>query len=190
LVLVGGAERTGDDGELSFAVEEPCGFVGQGVADPFGCSLIDEVIAGVGFGVGIPGENFDAALARFAKNRGDARLVFDGDSNSVHAASYPTLDEFILLGGLETCGTVPDEFHAKLKRRFFGTPAAAHKIRIALGFRHHGDNRRTFPGGWGGGTFERSHQPDVGAGDDQRGSENDGAQNCDLAVLHGMRDPS
>ena len=53
---VGRGERRGDDGELALAAQHARGVVHQGLADPLGGGLVDEEVAGVGLGVGVPGD--------------------------------------------------------------------------------------------------------------------------------------
>ena len=93
-----GGERAGDDRELALAVEQPRGLVGEGVGDAFRCGLVDEVVARVGLGVGVPGDDVDAALAGLAQHGRDAGLVFDGDGDGIDAAGDPVLDHLVLLG--------------------------------------------------------------------------------------------
>ena len=195
LVLIGGAQRAGDDRELALAAEQPRRLVGQRVANAFGRSLVDEEVARVGLGVGVPGQHLDAALAGLAKDRRDAGPVLDRDGNHVDLARDPVLDDLVLLGRVESRRPIPDELDAELLRRFFGAGAAADEVRIAFRLGHHRDHasragrrcgtgrtrdtRRRRPG-W----HHRANQPDVGAGDDERCGNDGGADDGDLAVFH------
>ena len=66
LVLIRGAQRRGDDGKLAFVVEYSRSLVSQRVADALRRRLIDEEVARVLFGIGIPSDYFDAFIFRFA----------------------------------------------------------------------------------------------------------------------------
>src|SRR5436190_3972654 len=108
LVLVGGGERAGDDREFPAAAEEPRRLVGERIGDALGRRLVDEEIARAGLGVGVPGEDAYAALARLAEHARDAGAVLDRDRNYVDAAGDPVLHQLVLLRGVEARRSVPD----------------------------------------------------------------------------------
>ena len=140
-VLVRGGQRPGDHRELTAAVEQPRRFVSQRVADPFGCRLVDEEVARVGLGVGVPGQHADATIARLAQHGGNRGAVLDRDGDCVDMTGDPVLDELVLLRRVEARRSVPDQLHVLLARRLLRAGAAADEVRIALRLRHHGDNR-------------------------------------------------
>ena len=61
-----------------FAAQQARRLVGQRVGDALGRRLIDEEVAGVGLGVGVPGQHADAPFTRLAQHGGDAGPVLDG----------------------------------------------------------------------------------------------------------------
>ena len=65
--------------------EHPGGVVHQGVADPLGRGLVDEEVAGVGLGVGVPGDDLDPPGAGAAEGRADPLAVLDGHGDDVDA---------------------------------------------------------------------------------------------------------
>ena len=109
--------------------EQPRRLVGQRVADAFRRRLVDEEVARVGLGVGVPGQHLDAALARLAQHGRDAGAVLDRDRDRVDLARDPVLDELVLLRGVEAGRPVPDQLDAELLRRFLGAGAAADEVR-------------------------------------------------------------
>ena len=189
-VLVRGAERPGDDRELSLPAQQARCLAGQGVGDAFGGRLIDEEITGVGFGVGVPCQHMDAPFAGLAQHCGDASPVLDGHGNGVHLARDPVLDELVLFRGVEARRSVPHQIDIELARRLFRADAATDKVRIALRLRHDGDHRPM----WRGrrrmsveatrAGAHRSEEPDVGAGHDQRAREDRSAKDRNLTVFH------
>ena len=60
LVLVRRGQRGGDDRELALAAHDARGVVHERVADPLRRRLVDEEVAGVRLGVGVPGDDLDA----------------------------------------------------------------------------------------------------------------------------------
>ena len=113
---------------------------------PSGGRLVDEKVARVRLGIGIPGEHLDASRARLAQHRRNARAVLDRHGDRVHLPRDPALDKLVLPRRVETGRPVPDELDAELARGFFGANAAAHEVRVALRLRHHRDDGPTAPG--------------------------------------------
>ena len=139
-ILIGGAQRAGDNGEIAFAVQQARGFIGERVADAFGRGLVDEEIAGVRFGVGVPCHHADAALAGFAEHGGDAGGIFYAHGDGIHAARDPALDDFVLLGGVQAGGAVPDQIDAEFLGGFFRAHAATDEVGVAFRLWHHSDH--------------------------------------------------
>src|SRR5262249_43649232 len=131
-VLVRRAERAGDDRELPLAAEQARGLVGEAVGDAFGRRLVDEEVARVGLGVGVPGEHLDPAFARLAQHRRNPAAVLDRDRNRVDPAGDPVLDQLVLTRRVEAGRAVPDELDAELPGGFFRARAAADGIPLAL----------------------------------------------------------
>ena len=95
------------------------GMVHQSVVPmPSRRGLVDEEVAGVGLGVGVPGDDLDPALAGLAEDRRDAVAVLDGHGDHIHAARDPGVDDLVLLGRVGVGRPVPDQ----LRRR---APCAA-----------------------------------------------------------------
>ena len=109
------------------------GLVSQRLADPLRRRLVDEEIAGVGVGVGVPGDHLDAAVAGLAQHRRDAFLIFDGDGDDVHAAGDPRFDDLVLLCGVRIGRAVPDQIDAQFLGRLLRALAAGDEIGVALG---------------------------------------------------------
>ena len=124
-----------------FAPQDPRGVVHQGVADALGRRLVDEEVAGVLLGVGVPGDDLDAARPRLAQHRGDGDLVLHAHRDDVDAAGDPGLDHLVLLGGVEVGGAIPERARPRFPGRLFGALAAADEVGIAFGLGHHGDDR-------------------------------------------------
>ena len=122
------------------AAQQPRRLVGQRVGDAFGGRLIDEEIAGVGLGVGVPGQRRGCRVRAPCAARWRCRPVLDGDRNGVHLSRDPVLDELVLFRGVEAGRSVPHQIDVELARRFFRTGAAADEVGIALRLRHDGDD--------------------------------------------------
>ena len=67
-VLIRGAQTCSDDRKLSLSAKDARRLVGQRGADAFRRRLIDEEVARVFLGIGIPGQHFDAFLAGFPQH--------------------------------------------------------------------------------------------------------------------------
>ena len=129
LVLVGRAERAGEDRELALAVEQARRFVGQRVADAFRRRLVDEEVARVRLGVGVPRQHLDAALPRLAQHGRDPGAVLHRHRDDVDAAGDPVLDHLVLPGRVEAGRAVPDQLDAELLRGLLRADAAADEVR-------------------------------------------------------------
>src|SRR4030081_3442098 len=68
LVLIRSAQAGRDDGEVALSIHDPRGFVGERVANALRRRLVDEEVPCAGFGVGVPGYDFDAMVARLAEH--------------------------------------------------------------------------------------------------------------------------
>ena len=95
---VGGRKRRGDDRELALVAQDLGGVIHERLADALRRRLIDEEVARVGLGVGIPGDDLDPSLAGLPQDGGDSFPVFDGNRDDVDAARDPGFDDFVLLG--------------------------------------------------------------------------------------------
>ena len=189
-VLIRRGEGAGDDGEFTALVQQPCGLVGQRVADAFGRGLVDEELARVRLRVRVPREHVDAASARLPQDGRDTGAILDRNGNDVDPPRNPVFDQLVLFRRIQAGGPVPDQIHVQVTGRFLGARAAAHKIRIALGLRHHRDDRamprrRSCTGQRSiRRTPQRMHEPCVGSGHDDRAEQDRAAQDGNLAVLH------
>ena len=133
----------------------------------------------------------DAARACLPEHARDAPAILDRDGNHVDLACNPVLDQLVLPGGVEAGRAVPDQVDAKLPRGFLGARTAADEVRIAFGFRHHGNHgpprRRRCRGCVRRRSCDRTERPDqphVRAGHEQRARDDRAAEHGDLAVLH------
>ena len=68
LVLIGRRQRAGDNREIARAVQDPVRLVGQRIAQPLRRRLIDEEVARIRLGIGIPGDHLDALRPRLAQH--------------------------------------------------------------------------------------------------------------------------
>ena len=110
--------------------------------DAFGGRLVDEEIARVGLGVGVPRQHLDAALARLAQHGRDARRGSRPRPRSTSTLRVIQLStSSFCFAGVEAGRAVPDQLDAELARRFLRAGAAADEVRIALRLRHHRDHR-------------------------------------------------
>ena len=190
LVLIGGAQRASDNGELAAAAEQPRRLVGERRRDAFGRCLIDEEVPRIGLRVGVPGEHLDAALARLAQHARDAASVLDRDGNDVDPARDPVFDQLVLARRIETGRPIPDQIDVELTGRLLGARPATDELRIPLRLRHHGHDRTSGQRRHGGAGRsrtrgrDRADQPDIGDGHDQRTGNDGSAQHGDLTVLH------
>ena len=119
--------------------------VDQRVANGLGSCLIDEIVARIRFGIRIPCRHLDPLRARLAEHGGNARRIFNAHRNRIYMARDPAFNHFILLGGVQARGTVPNQVDMKLFRRFFRARAATDEVRVAFRFRHYADSDRAVP---------------------------------------------
>ena len=104
-----------------FAAHYPGGFIGQRFADALRRRLIDEKIARVFFGVGVPGHDLDTFRPSFSQHGRDAFLVLDADGDDIDAAGDPGLDDLVLLCRIEIGRAVPQQLGAEFLRGLFST---------------------------------------------------------------------
>ena len=144
---------------------------------PFGGRLVDEEVARVGLGVGVPGQHAGCRARAPCAARVEMPPRFStatAITSTLRVIQFSTSSFCCAASRLGRA--VPDQLDAELPRRFLGAGAAADEVRIALRLRHH----RRSPAGAPpapapaapptvrAAGAERSDQPDVGAGDDQR----------------------
>ena len=108
---------------------------------PFRRRLVDEEVARVGLGVGVPGQDLDAALARLAQHRRDAAAVLDRHGDRVHPRVIQFSTSSFCLAASRPVGPSQISSTPSSLRRLLGAGAAADEVRIALGLRHHRDDR-------------------------------------------------
>ena len=140
LALIGGGEGGHDHGEFAFAPREAGGFIHQAVADAGGGGLVDEKGAGVGDGIGVERDDFDALLLGFAERGRDALFVFGGHGDDVDAEGDPVLHDFVLFGGVGIGGAVEEQLDTEFLGGFVGARFDRDEISVALGFWEHRDD--------------------------------------------------
>src|SRR5690606_27005018 len=95
--------------------------------------------AALRFGIGVPGQYFDAALHRALQRRAEAVRRHGGDDNGVIALVDEVIDELHLPGDARLGRAVVGHVHAKIFPRLFRAVAAAGKEADAHQFRDKGD---------------------------------------------------
>src|SRR5262245_51904472 len=136
-VLVGGAQRSGDDCEFALTPQDPRRLVGERVSNSLRRGLVDKEVARIRLRVGVPGYHANPPSPGFAQDRRYSRLVFDADRNAIDAFGYPSLDDFVLPGRVKIGRAVPNQIDAQLGCGVFSALAAAYEVGIAFGLWHH-----------------------------------------------------
>ena len=111
----------------------------QQAAQLFRRPLIDVDAAALRFGIGIPGQNLDAALHRALQRRTQPIRRHGGDDNGVIALVDEVIDELHLAGDARLGRAVVGDVHAKIFPRLFRAVAAAGEESHAYQFRDKGN---------------------------------------------------
>ena len=85
-------------------------------------------------------------LLGFAQCGGNALFVFRGNRDDIDAERDPIFDDFILFGRITVGGAIKESLKTQFLGRAVGAMFARDEVRVALGFRHHGNHELSLGG--------------------------------------------
>src|SRR5215469_5028754 len=136
LILVFRAQWTGDNRELASIGKQAFSFIGERLGNSLRSRLVKKIVASIGVGIRIPRQDGNSELSGLSQDGGNAASIRYSHHDCVHMHGHPVFNLFILLGCIQACWSIPDEFGLQFSRGLFGPGTGAHKIWIALGFWH------------------------------------------------------